>query len=172
MGWKENIKAFAGMAGDVAQDLAKNAGEAAQELAKAAQEKTAYLKELQKLKSAIKEQEKVIAGAKAAIADGILALEGDTISPEIKELCAKVAEAKSMIVGLKNQIESLRADAAKNPEVEKEISKAIEEIDRETAVDIEDYHVAEPTEEAQVEAQEEAQEAESVAAPQEDMPQE
>lgn len=151
MEFKDKLKGFAKNAGEAAQNLAKNAGEAAQELAKAAQEKAAYLKELQGLKNAVKEQEKLISAAKLGIADKILAAEGDTISTEVKELCGQVAEAKSMIVGLKNQIESLRAAAAvKNPEVEKEISKAIAEIDKETALDIK---LAEMAADAEAEAE-------------------
>jgi len=124
-------------AGEVAQDLAKNAGEVAQDIAKAAQDKAAYLKELQSLKSAIREQESVILSAKTAIADKILDAEDLQISAEVQQLCQKVREAKSMITGLKNQIESLRAAASvKNPEVEKEINKAIAEIDRQNALDI------------------------------------
>ncbi len=124
-------------AGGVAQDLAKNAGEAAQELAKAAQDKAVYLKELQKLKSAIREQEGLIVAAKTTIADKILENSDGQISQDVQTLCQKVREARSMINGLKNQIESLRAAASvKNPEVEKEINKAIAEIDRQNALDI------------------------------------
>lgn len=137
MSFMEKLTDMAKSAGGVAQDLAKNAGEAAQELAKAAQDKAAYLKELQGLKSAIREQEGLISKAKVMIADKILENTDGQISQEVQELCAKVREAKSMIVGLKNQIESLRASAAvKNPEVEKEINKAIAEIDRQNALDI------------------------------------
>ena len=138
-------------AGGVAQDLAKNAGEAAQELAKAAQDKAAYLKELQSLKSAIREQEGLILAIKTSIADKILDTQDGMISQEVQELCEKVKEAKSMITGLKNQIESLRAAASvKNPEVEKEINKAIAEIDRQNALDI-----AADVEEAAAEAEKE-----------------
>ena len=70
-------------AGGVAQDLAKNAGEAAQELAKAAQDKAAYLKELQSLKSAIREQEGLILAIKTSIADKILDTQDGMISQEV-----------------------------------------------------------------------------------------
>ena len=73
-------------AGGVAQDLAKNAGEAAQELAKAAQDKAAYLKELQSLKSAIREQEGLILAIKTSIADKILDTQDGMISQEVQEL--------------------------------------------------------------------------------------
>ena len=138
-----------------AQDLSKNAGEAAQELDKADQDKAAYLKELKGLKSAIREQEGLIAKAKIAIADKILEATDGQISQEVQELCAKVREAKSMITGLKNQIESLRASAAvKNPEVEKEINKAIAEIDRQNALDIAaDVEEAAAEAEAKIEAE-------------------
>ena len=151
----EKLTDIAKNAGGVAQDLAKNAGEAAQELAKAAQDKAAYLKELQGLKSAIREQEGLIAKAKIAIADKILEATDGQISQEVQELCAKVREAKSMITGLKNQIESLRASAAvKNPEVEKEINKAIAEIDRQNALDIAaDVEEAAAEAEAKIEAE-------------------
>ena len=155
MSFMEKLTDMAKNAGGVAQDLAKNAGEAAQELAKAAQDKAAYLKELQGLKSAIREQEGLIAKAKRAIAEKILEATDGQIRQEVQELCAKVREAKSMITGLKNQIESLRASAAvKNPEVEKEINKAIAEIDRQNALDIAaDVEEAAAEAEAKIEAE-------------------
>ena len=89
------------------------------------------------------------------IADKILEATDGQISQEVQELCAKVREAKSMITGLKNQIESLRASAAvKNPEVEKEINKAIAEIDRQNALDIAaDVEEAAAEAEAKIEAE-------------------
>ena len=135
MGFMDKLTDFAKNAGDAAQDIAKNAGDKAQELAKAAQEKAAYMKELQRLKSSIKEQEGVIAMTKMAIAEAVLENRELYDNEAVKALCEAFDGANAQIAGLKEQIEALRA-AVKDPEMEQAVSKAIDDIDIQNAVDI------------------------------------
>ncbi len=140
MGFMDKAKDAARSIGQAAGDLAKTAGDKAQDLAQAAKEKTAYLKEVSALKNAIRDQKGVVAASKMAIAERMLELldAGEANIPDdIRDLGAKVKDALAQITALEGQIEELKAAAAaKNPEMEQELSKAIAEIDREQAVDI------------------------------------
>lgn len=135
MGFMDKLTDFAKNAGDAAQDFAKNAGDKAQELAKAAQEKAAYMKELQRLKTSIKEQEGIVTMTKLAIAEAVLENRDLYDNEAVKALCERFDGANEQIAGLKGQIEALRA-SAKDPEMEQEVTKAIEEIDIQNAIDI------------------------------------
>ncbi len=140
MGFMDKAKDAARSIGQAAGDFAKTAGDKAQDLAQAAKEKTAYLKEVSALKNAIRDQKGVVAASKMAIAERMLELldAGEANIPDdIRDLGAKVKDALAQITALEGQIEELKAAAAaKNPEMEQELSKAIAEIDREQAVDI------------------------------------
>lgn len=135
MGFMDKLTDFAKNAGDAAQDFAKNAGDKAQELAKAAQEKAAYMKELQRLKSSIKEQEGIITMTKMAIAEAVLENRDLYDNEAVKALCDAFDGANAQIAGLKEQIEVLRANA-KDPEMVQEASKVMEEIDVDNVIDI------------------------------------
>lgn len=140
MSFMDKAKDAARSIGQAAGDFAKTAGATAQDLAQAAKEKTAYLKEVSALKNAIRDQKGVIAASKMAIAERMLELldAGEANIPDdIKDLGAKVKDALAQITALEGQIEELKAAAAaKNPEMEQELSKAIAEIDKEQALDI------------------------------------
>lgn len=127
--------------GDAAAEAAKNAGGVAQDFAKAAQDKASYLKELNELKAAIRNQKTAIAEDRSRIADAVLAQldEGKSEMPEcVGMLAANIKASKAQIELLENQIEDLRATASvKNPDIEREINKAIAEIDKAEAIDIE-----------------------------------
>lgn len=135
MGFMDKLTDFAKNAGDAAQDFAKNAGDKAQELAKAAQEKAAYMKELQRLKSSIKEQEGIITMTKMAIAEAVLENRDLYDNEAVKALCDAFDGANAQIAGLKEQIEVLRANA-KDPEMVQEAAKVMEEIDVDNVIDI------------------------------------
>lgn len=136
MGFMDTLKNI----GDVAADAAKTAGNKAQDLAKVAQEKAACLKELNNLKTAVRGQKTIISEAKEAIADKVLAglASGElTLSSEVQALADRINAAKAQISELEIKIEDLKATAAvKNPEMAREIDKAIAEIDKAQAVDI------------------------------------
>lgn len=120
--------------GDAAAEAAKNAGGIAQDLAKVAQDKTGYLKDLNELKTAIRNQKSAIATDRARIADAIIAKVdegGQEISDEVLNLVSNIKASEEQIKLLENQIDDLKAAAAvKNPEIEREINKAIAEIDK------------------------------------------
>lgn len=147
MSFMDKAKDAARSIGQAAGDFAKTAGATAQDLAQAAKEKTAYLKEVSALKNAIRDQKGVIAASKMAIAERMLELldAGEANIPDdIKDLGAKVKDALAQITALEGQIEELKAAAAaKNPEMEQELSKAIAEIDKEQALDIQPEPAAE-----------------------------
>ena len=140
MSFIDKAKGAARSIGQVAGDFAKTAGDKAQDLAQVAKEKTAYLKEVSALKNAIRDQKGVVAASKMAIAERMLELldAGEANIPDdIRELGAKAKDALAQITALEEQIEELKAAAAaKNPEMEQELSKAIAAIDREQAGDI------------------------------------
>lgn len=127
--------------GDAAAEAAKNAGGMAQDFAKAAQDKAAYLKELNELKAAIRDQKAAIAEDRGRIADAVLAqvADGKSEMPDcVAMLAANINASKAQIELLENKIEDLRAAASvKNPEIEREINKAIAEIDKVSAIEIE-----------------------------------
>lgn len=147
MSFMDKAKDAARSIGQAAGDFAKTAGATAQDLAQAAKEKTAYLKEVSALKNAIRDQKGVIAASKMAIAERMLELldAGEANIPDdIKDLGAKVKDALAQITALEGQIEELKAAAAaKNPEMEQELPKAIAEIDKEQALDIQPEPAAE-----------------------------
>lgn len=126
--------------GDAAADAAKNAGGIAQDLAKAAQDKAGYLKEVNELKTAIRDQKTAISTDRNRIADAVIAQvgEGKTEMPEVvANLVANIKAAQAQIELLEHQIEDLKAAATvKNPELEREINKAIAEIDKAEAIEI------------------------------------
>lgn len=128
--------------GDAAAEAAKNAGGIAQDFAKAAQDKAAYLKEVNELKTAIRDQKEAIFADRERIADAVIAAigEGKSELPECAaDLVTNIKASEAQIKLLEDKIEDLKATAAvKNPEMEREINKAIAEIDKDTAIDIGD----------------------------------
>lgn len=126
--------------GDAAAEAAKNAGGIAQDLAKAAQDKAGYLREVNDLKTAIRNQKSAIAEDRSRLADAVIAQvnDGKNELPECAaNLVANIKASQAQIELLENQIEDLKAAAAvKNPDIEREINKAIAEIDRAEAIDI------------------------------------
>lgn len=127
--------------GDAAAEAAKNAGGIAQDIARAAQDKASFLKEINDLKAAIRSQKAAISTDRGRIADAVIAqvAAGKLELPdEVANLVANINAAQEQIKLLENNIEDLKAAAAvKNPEMEREINKAIAEIDKEDAIDVE-----------------------------------
>lgn len=126
--------------GDAAAEAAKNAGGIAQDLAKAAQDKAEYLKEVNELKTAIRDQKTAIATDRTRIADAVIeqVAAGKNELPEsAANLVANIKAAQAQIKLLENKIEDLKAAVSvKNPDLEREINKAIAEIDKAEAIDI------------------------------------
>lgn len=143
--------------GDAAAEAAKNAGGIAQDIARAAQDKASFLKEINDLKAAIRNQKAAITTDRGRIADAVIAQVAagkPELPDEVANLVANINAAQEQIKLLENNIEDLKAAAAvKNPEMEREINKAIAEIDKEDAIDVEPLaeDVAEEAEESKAE---------------------